>query len=485
MKKNELLILSILLIIAATLGFASLTGGHNWAYGDFSSYVMQAESILAWDMDAFMTRNAITIYESDYPVGPLAYPWGYPLMLAPVIALMGISTLSMKLLNTIFFLAFLGLFYFLARKRLPKFESFALVALFAFNPIFLTAQDYILSDIPFLALSTFAIFLMDDGDEPAPKRTLLKQALIGLAIFAAFFTRTNGLLLLPGLITYEIFFAVKRGTRTFAISRWWLSLIIFFTVWALSSFLFPGGQFSHLEHYKNLHVSQLLQFSRAYINLGRDFLAVAPLASFFYTTFGIFFLIGFLFKFKENLLFSLYFFSTLLLYISWPHLQGIRFLFPILPFFFYISLQGMQFVASKLSHKTAGGFSLVTRGAFIFIAAAMLLASGQQARQNLADDRAIHGPFDEVARDLFDYIRRQTPAESRMTFFKPRVMTLMTERETILVLSCESLSKADYAVINLKWEDMGQIHPEEISSCPIALNEEYKNRRFVVYKIGD
>ena len=45
-------------------------------------------------------------------------------------------------------------------------------------------------------------------------------------------------------------------------------------------------------------------------------------------------------------------------------------------------------------------------------------------------------------------------------------------------------TKEDYVVINFKWEDMGQIAPEEISSCATPLEELYKNRRFVIYKIG-
>jgi hypothetical protein len=47
------------------------------------------------------------------------------------------------------------------------------------------------------------------------------------------------------------------------------------------------------------------------------------------------------------------------------------------------------------------------------------------------------------------------------------------------------LPKADYVVINKKWEDMGQIAPEEITSCLTPLDELYKNRRFVLYQISD
>lgn len=63
-------------------------------------------------------------------------------------------------------------------------------------------------------------------------------------------------------------------------------------------------------------------------------------------------------------------------------------------------------------------------------------------------------------------------------------MRLMTDRDSILVLSYENLFKADFMAISLKWEEMGQIAPEEIAFCPISLNKIYKNRRFVLYQIS-
>ena len=486
MKKTQFIILAIILIVAASLGFATLTGGHNWSYSDFAGYILQAKSILAGDLDGFIAQNSITILESDVPVGPIAYPWGYPLLLAPIIAVMGISTLSMKILNILFFIIFLLSLYGIASKRLPQFESLALVAIFAFNPILIGSQDYILSDIVFLGLSTLTIFLIDHWDAAhQSKPTHLPQIIIGIAILVSFLTRTNGLLLLPTLIAYELFFAVKHRTLKASLSRWLIPTAVFAALWVLFSAIFPDGQSSHLEHYQDFKITQLWEFSLAYIHMGAAFFTQVPGAAIIYSIFRLFFIVGFLRKFQKNLLFSLYFFSTLLIYITWPHLQGVRFLYPILPFFMYISVQGMQDVATQLPEKFSKVFAIAYKGLFIFIAAAMLFTSAQAARQNLADGRSIHGPFDEVAIEIFDVVKNQTPEESRIIFFKPRIMTLMTGRDSILILSCENLPKADYVVTNKKWEDVGQIAPEEIESCPTPLSKLYENRRFVLYKIGD
>jgi len=128
---------------------------------------------------------------------------------------------------------------------------------------------------------------------------------------------------------------------------------------------------------------------------------------------------------------------------------------------------------------------VIYRGVLVYAALTMLFFSAQQALNNLANDRAIHGPFDEVSIDIFEYIKKTIPEDSRVIFFKPRVMRLMTERDSILVLACENLTNGDYVVVNKKWEDMGQIAPEKITACPVPLTALYKNRRFILYEIGD
>ncbi|NQU30361.1 MAG: hypothetical protein HQ525_06810 [Anaerolineae bacterium] len=489
MTKKQILGLIVVLILSGLLGYGMLTSGHNWAYSDFAAYIMQARSIIDGDLTGFIFHNTVTVLESDVPVGPIAYPWGYPLLLAPVLALMGISTLSMKLLNILFYLLFLLCLFFLLRKRLSYFDSLALMAIFAFNPVFLNAQDSILSDIVFLFFSTFALFLIDRPDAvPSSNGSgYARRILIGGMMFAAFFVRTNGLLLLPTLVAYEIFLLVKGKMDFVEIKKNILLLatpyLVFFALWILTSLIFPDGQASHLSLYENFRLSQLWPYLLFYLNLGQSFFAEIAYAQVLYGIFCLFFLAGIFRKFKENILFILYFVLTLLLYISWPALQGIRFLFPIIPVFIYLAAQGFGVILSFMTERTSKIIQLFYRGVLIYLALAFFVISGQGALGNLASEREIHGPFDEVAIELFDYVKKNLPEDSLIIFFKPRIMRLMTGRDSILVLTCENLEHGDYVVINKKWEDMGQIAPEEITSCPIGLEKLYNNRRFVVYQI--
>ena len=127
-------ILLAVLSLSLLIGFFSLTRGHEWG-DDFASYVMQAASILNGTMDEFVERNSFTIFESSTQIGPVAYPWGYPLILTPLYAMKGVHPLTLKLAGLFFFAGFLICLYIIMNERLGQTESLLMVSLFAFkNP---------------------------------------------------------------------------------------------------------------------------------------------------------------------------------------------------------------------------------------------------------------------------------------------------------------------------------------------------------------
>ena len=106
--RNSLLIFIVLLSIA--IGSSTLTRGHEWG-DDFASYIMQAQSIVDGRTKEFVEHNAFTISQSSILIGPVAYPWGYPLLLTPAIIFKGIHPLTLKLPGLFFFVGFLICFF--------------------------------------------------------------------------------------------------------------------------------------------------------------------------------------------------------------------------------------------------------------------------------------------------------------------------------------------------------------------------------------
>src|SRR6266545_558519 len=126
-------LLSLIILISIVIGACTLTRGHFWG-DDFAWYILQAKSIVNGTTAEFMEQSTFTNYQSTTHLGPLAYPWGYPLILTPVYAIKGINPLALKLPAVFFFAGFLVCLYFLMKDRLTQTESLLVVCLFAFNP---------------------------------------------------------------------------------------------------------------------------------------------------------------------------------------------------------------------------------------------------------------------------------------------------------------------------------------------------------------
>ncbi len=480
LNKRSLLILAFIILTAAALSFAMLTRGHPW-WDDFASYVMQARAILNGDMDEFARRNAFTVQNSSYPPGPVAYPWGYPLLLAPVVAIFGIHALALKLVGIAFYALFLVVFFLLARTRLTENESLLLTAILAVNPMLLLANDLILSDIPFLAVSTLGILLIDRWSKKSPD--FLLGLAIGPTIFLAAFLRANGILLFAPLAV-SLLVQYWPDWKTL-LRRFLLPLGAFGLLYLAAAWSFPNGQDSYLSHFSMFNLPRLWDNFLFYLWLPSWTFNYIPAGAVFYPLLVMFLLVSVFARWKRDLAIHAYSLVTLGLFILWPERQGLRFIYPVLPFLFLFAFDGMKLAIERLP---AGWQTLAPRAVTGFWGILLLLSLGTSvysAWGNLAANRDINGPFDEFSYDLYEFIRDETPADSVIVFVRPRAMRLFTDRDSFMTTRCEDLPRGDYVAVHEKIGDVGQIPPEQISACPgAALEEVFNNRRFTVYRIN-
>jgi 4-amino-4-deoxy-L-arabinose transferase-like glycosyltransferase len=477
---NRLLL--IILIISLIIGASTLTRGQDWG-DDFASYIMQAESIWKGTTHEFVEQNSFTIFQSSNLIGPVAYPWGYPLILAPVYAIKGVSPLALKLPTLLFFVGFLICLYFFMKTRLTETESLLIVCLFAFNPLLLRFLDAILSDIPFLffiMLSLLAISYVET------KEGLRNDILLGLLFFLAFFMRTTGIILLVSLLIYQsIRFFRKHTNRNDIMLSSSRSLLVFGICWLITSRIFPDEQGSYFEQLRGLTFMFFKASIYFYFYLFANFFGEGIIWIRLYYGLVIFFLVGISIRARFSpdqyllIFFILYFVSVLL----WPFWQGPRFIFPLLPIFIYFTFQGMKFFFEKLLVRYSPIGRRMVYGFWSFIAIIFLFNSTISAYNNIKNNRTINGPFDPYSKQVYQYINKKTPVDSVVIFFKPRVMRLMTDRPSIMSTECDRMLKGDYLVLSKKVGENQQIPPERINSCNLPLTRVLSNNRFIVYEI--
>ena len=477
--RNPLLI--IILLISLVVGSSHFTRGHEWG-DDFASYIMQAKSIVNGDMQDFVEHNSITIYQSSSQIGPVAYPWGYPLILAPIYAIRGISPLGLKLPGLFFFLGFLICFYLLIRTRLTQSESLLLVSVFAFNPVMLQFLDQILSDIPFLFFSTLALFLMIIEK----RQNTLDYVFLGVVITFAFFIRTTGILLLASFVTVEILrLRMDRTNRELTIhilQNIFIACLTFGVLWLIYAFIFPGGSESYLDQLNGFNIQTALGFINEYFQLFGAFFGQTIIWKILYYLLFLFFLIGLWLRRKNDFVLIVFFSLWVLMLIIWPIWQGPRFIFPLLPIFIYFTFQGMKSAIQKLPETYQQAGRQILYGFWLLIAVVFLFNSSVTAYGNVRNSRSINGPFDPYSIQVYDYIKEKTPSDSVIVFFKPRAMRLMTDRDTIMSMECDRMSLGDYIVLSRKVDENQQIPPEEIGACNLPLDEVFRNRRFIIYE---
>jgi len=487
MNKKALAALALVVLLSGAISFSLLTRGHSWL-DDFASYVMQAKSILDGTMDEFVRRNAFTVTGSSYPPGPAAYPWGFPLLLAPVYTVFGMHALAFKLLNTLFYALFLLAFFALARTRLGNIESLLLAMALAFNPALLLAHDYIISDIPFLFFCTLGLFLIKKFIKSTDLYSLKETNILwlglatGSAIFAGAFIRTNGILLLIPLVLGHFlqFWPQRRLDWKPALTPY----LTFGVLFAAQALLFPNGQDSYLSHFSMFNPARLWD----------NFIYYLWLPSWMFREFGGELLYPFLMVFvlvsiaqhgKRHLPLHVYSLSTVTLYILWPERQGLRFIYPVLPLLLIFAFDGMKLLVERLKPNWQKPAGAAVATFWLLLAVVSLGVSAAAARDNLSAGRAINGPFDPVSGEMFEFLREKTPPESVIVFFRPRALRLFTDRDAFMTERCADLPKGDYLALSKKVDDNGQIPPGEATACPqVTLEQVYSNRRFVVYRIN-
>ncbi len=492
MKKNLLPLVFILL--STLLAFSILSRDHDWG-DDWASYVMQAVAITKGETHEFIQRNAFTMRQSTHFIGPDAYPWGFPALLAPFTLACGpLNVFCLKFINLIFWSLFLWVFYALLARRLPPLEAALVLAVFAFSPVLLKFQDQILSDIAFLLFSALGLLLIEntilrDGDVLGSPR---KNIWLGLALFFAFFVRTNGILLVPTLFLTQAFLYLKTRPHLSLDWRRILSIgLIPYYIFGLLTLallaVFPAGEGSHIERLAVISATSLLKNTETYFALPAQFFDSLPQPAILYGFLLPFFLGGAILNYKRDPHLLIYFILSNALFVVWPEQQGIRFIFPILPLLVYFAYQGMTATSFALTEKYQRLGLWLTRGFWLVIIAVFAWTSFTFARDNLAQGRGPYGNvFDPISIEMFEFVKSNTPADSVIAFYKPRALRLFTDRDSLLIDSCDALGKADYVLLRKSRGAVDQVSPADVTTCnpSVLLIEVFDNEKFVVYQIS-
>src|SRR4051794_40964967 len=153
--------LAILVGALAVLMYSTHRAGHWWG-DDWALYIRQAKGLLDGHPNRVLTQNQFTVNMSDGPeFSPPLYPWGFPILLAPFIAVVGVDLDKLTIVPVLCACLFACCWYSLARKRVGLAPALIGVAAVTITPLLLSWTELIQSEWPFLAAAGVALVCLD------------------------------------------------------------------------------------------------------------------------------------------------------------------------------------------------------------------------------------------------------------------------------------------------------------------------------------
>ena len=485
----------LILISYTILQFFTWSVGHNWG-GDFASYIMQSIAISDGDIEGFFLKNSLTMSKSSNPLGPVNYPWGLPIMLEPFYKFFGFNISLFKSLILASFICFLIVIWNIFENEFSTYERFIYVSIFAFNPYLLKFGNQILSDIPFLFFSTLSVYLLIKlQKEKSINMAIFISIVLGICFMWSTAIRTNGILL-P--FSYSIYLLTTLMVNYFSklkkiklelltLKNFTIEIRMVIYLLPLVFFFLPNWYFSrtmindqtiHFDFLK--YISFKTIFTQAVYNLIiiKNFFGSNYLNIILYILSLPFVFMGLKKKWPTSIFIIIYVSSILVLYTIWPFRQGLRFLIPLLPFYIYFFIIGIRSISDFSSNSNLQSKKLI--GNFLILV--FFLTSLLQINLNYKNNfRLIDGPYNDNSREMFNFIRNNVSQTEIVVFRKPRVMTLLTDKYSIMYNDINDFIEKNWYVVDKKNTMNIDLNRNSFfKKNPASIY--FENKQFIIYK---
>lgn len=367
------------------------------------------------------------LYNEDYPeLGPPAYPIGFPLLLAPILAFFGNSIAVLTFYMALFLLAWVMLSFSYWKKQHLAFPEIVILSLLmGYSPWILNFKDEILSDIPFAAFLMLLARLQGSSTSSSWFR------LAGLGILAGLIVsiRSAGW---PAVAALFLFQLIPQLRHKFSSPKLLSSLLIpvlaFLSQWLLGEVVFqvpqaPEGSYMGIWESSEapLHLLMLDNLQH-YLRILEDFFHPANdiwgFTSILLRQFALVAItLGAVIHLSQKWRFTEY---LVLLYLGlilvYPYQAGgFRLLLPLLPFLLEYAVTGLRSI--RIPSRVPYSWRVGLIGLFLAFTYRYDLATIIQHSDSQQD-----GPQKSYAQEIFRYLQTESSQVKTVLFSKPRVM---------------------------------------------------------------
>ncbi|MGI9120501.1 MAG: hypothetical protein ACR2G7_10365 [Acidimicrobiales bacterium] len=504
---REFGLIAVIVIFIAVVARTMQLGGHDWG-DDFALYMRQAKALNIGNIGEVIADNRFSVDNSGWHTfSPYAYPWGWPLLVAPLYALFGLNYGVFKLLEIAAFCTFLLLFFAITKPRVGARAATLLTLLIGLSFDYVGATNTVLSDIPYLGFVGLSLWWLDRcrvrGILSINRRDLV---ILGLLLAYTYNIRREGAALLLSLASLHFAVVapavVRERSLRFLRECDWRQIFLPYITFALSVVVFhlllptvllaPAGGVglqnvsSRIAGYKDILAQQIglkplgepIQLFHNEV-LGRYVLLLLVLLA----VVGL--VTRLLCAFREDLAIAAYLCGSSLILLLLPF-QDNRYLFTITPFLVYFAYHAILYTPEGTRSRSPVAHQLLSLAPVVCLAGLVLLNA--QILDHAFDyyrqpGYVLDGPESPEAREMFAAVEDRTRSDAVILFFRSRAMTLYTDRQSIMGADLNDvLQRADWYVMK-KDSTYSQKLLSDAEASTYGLTKTWENPGWVMWRI--
>lgn len=427
---------ALLILLSVPLFFLNIHTRHSLG-DDFAQYIKEAQNI-AQGKPYYLSNYIFNKYNPVY--APPQYPPGFPLLLAPVVKMYGLSFKAMCYFNTVLVAALMCALYAFFRKYAGALAAICLAVLIAYSGFMVNMKGNVLADIPCLLFTTLYLTLRNQ-----PKTSYLQLAGLIFCAAAAIQMRSQAVFLLgaEGLLLFVTLVKMLLVQRRLNVKEASFPFLIiagtFVAKLLLDKVIFPTP-LNTTKFYNTFLTDALrghvLEDGLKYLT----YLFTTIVGFFHYDTqeglskavmmvvegsalVGVF--LGFAIKVKKRFGIEDAFFIVMCLVVIYYPVRDIRYFLPALPMLYLYCFFAVRAIVPSL-------VTVDSRIVALSITAVYLLAGRgylKAATQDICDG-CLPAANDIAA---FKFISQKVKDNEIIMFTKPRMLTLFTDRKSINV----------------------------------------------------
>ena len=493
--------------------------GHDYG-DDFSLYIRQAKALTNGQISAVIRQNEFTVTHSSWhSFSPTIYPWGFPLMLAPLYVVWGIDYGVFKLLEAVLFGGALLLLYSIVTKRVGRIGGIVIMTTIGASVAYVSWTDSVLSDIPYLLIVYLTLWLLDRvrTRQQFDGQRLWPLIVVGVAAGYGFSTRREGAALIAAVVAAQAAWLLGRWWRrdrkqpfTVRWSRLVVPVLSFVAFVGVMRVVLPSPLLEHVDHTGLGQIRANLQaygFSLAeQIGLkdpGRafpgaslwGFAGSAAVAKAIFVLFLTFSAIGIVLRlataFAEDIaLFTYLVAATFIIGIA--PFRDSRYIFSLTPLLVYFAYQGIATIPTAARSLLAHPDHIRTYvAAPIATAAIVLLLVGNGTdtwhKTEFRYDNGTYtlpGAAEPSWQQLFTEVRITTKPTDVIAFFRARTMVLYTDRDAIQSTGIDTvISNADYYARRKDASNYSQAPLDTETAATLGFTLVWENSQFELWQV--